>query len=84
MTCGKIVPRQSQISGVGERFKGYLAECILPSHHHGCCVFKTPEGRYFAWERDDCDCCSLEDCDGCYIYWEITLEEFEIASRGES
>jgi len=56
MTCGIIMPRQSDV--VGHRGDCYLAECIRNSDHLEPHVIRTPEGKFFAWEDDmECGCC---------------------------
>ena len=74
MTCGIIMPRQSDV--VGYRDDGYLAECILKSRHAGKHVIQTPEGKFFVWEDDwDCGCCEPDEDDHCYDFKEITKQE---------
>ncbi len=78
--CGIIVPRQEDITG--DRHDGYLAECILKACHNGPHVFQTPEGKYFSWEDDlDCGCCKPEEDDRCYLYQEITEEQFRALKK---
>lgn len=73
--CGIIVARREEI--LGDRHDGYLPECIRRVNHSGPHVFLTPEGKYFSWEADwDCDCCRPEEDDRCYLYQEITQEDF--------
>ena len=80
--CGIIAPRQEDI--VCYRADGYLAECILSQGHFCPHVIKTPEGKYFEWEDDsDCDCCSADEDNPCYVYQEITKEEADkLLGRG--
>ena len=47
--------------------------CRLPIGHDGPHEFVSTSGRVFEWENDwscDCDECSSEDGDQCYVYWE--------------
>lgn len=75
MNCGIIVPRKEDI--IGYRPDGYLPDCIRKSCHRGPHVFLTPEGKYYSWEDDwKCGCCKPEDDDRCYLYQEITEEDF--------
>ena len=75
MICGIIVPRQEDI--IGDRDGSYFAECIRRRCHSGPHVFLTPEGRYFSWEDDwDCDCCTPEEDDRCYVYQEISKDDY--------
>lgn len=82
MICGKIVSRQEEVlldCGClpNDYEDGYLAECLLPEHHSGPCVFRTPNGKYITWENDDnCDCCGPETPDPCYVWQEISQEAF--------
>jgi hypothetical protein len=70
MKCGIIVPRREEI--LGSREDGYLPECILNQNHKGPHVFKTPEGKFVAWEDDwDCKCCESHEDSRCYTYFEI-------------
>ncbi len=88
--CGIIMPRQED--AVGHHLSivrsGYLAECILSDvHGHGPHVFRTPEGKLFAWENDkDCDCDSCvnsEDSnDQCIVFWEIDESEVALYQKG--
>lgn len=73
-TCGIIAPRQNGM--IGYREDDYFAECILETGHLCPHIIRTPEGKYFQWEDDfDCDCCSFDEDDRCYIYSEITEAE---------
>lgn len=75
MTCGIIVPRRDHVIGT-LRKDGYLPQCILAQGHHTPHVFKTPEGKFFAWEDDmECDCCQPDEDERCYIWWEIQEED---------
>ena len=74
MICGIIVPRQQDIIGSRE---DYTPECIRARCHSGPHVFLTPEGKYFSWEDDwTCDCCTPEEDDRCYVYQEITEDDY--------
>jgi hypothetical protein len=74
MSCGIIVPRQEDIIGESA---DYFAECIRGRGHSGPHVFLTPEGKYFSWEDDwKCGCCKPEEDSRCYVYKEITKEDF--------
>jgi hypothetical protein len=69
--CGIIATRQEDI--IGNRDDGYFAECILERHGWGPHVFRTPEGKIYAWEDDmECGCCEPDEDDRCTIYWEIS------------
>ena len=82
--CSIITPRQDGMLGVPNADSGYLAECILLDCHDGPHVFKTPGGKYFAWEDDwSCDCCKPDEEDRCTIYWEIKEEEIVNLSKGQ-
>lgn len=75
MKCGIIVARKEDI--IGGRTDGYLPECIRKGCHTGLYVFLTPEGKYFSWEDDcNCGCCTPEEDDRCYLYQEITEDEY--------
>jgi hypothetical protein len=65
----------------GYREDDYLAECILSRAHNSPHIFKTPEGKFFAWEDDECDCCEPEEDDPCAIYWEIRESEIPNLSK---
>lgn len=79
MICAIIVPRQEDIVGCRD---DYLAACIRESGHRGPHVIMTPEGKYVAWEDDwTCGCCSPEEDDRCYTYWEISEEDFLVLNR---
>jgi hypothetical protein len=72
--CGIIPPRHRQV--IGYRRDGYVPECIRPSHQMEPHIFLTPEGKYFAWQDDwDCDCCTPEEEDRCYVVGEISEAE---------
>lgn len=72
--CGIIPPRRDTI--LEHRDDGYLGECILPSGHWCAHVLHTPEGKYIQWKDDfDCDCCSPEEEDRCYVFEPITKKE---------
>ena len=78
--CGIIVPRQENIVS---NETGYLAECILPKGHFCPHVIKTPGGKYFQWKDDmNCGCCTPEEDDRCYEYWEITEPEVRRLLKG--
>lgn len=78
--CGIIVPRMKDI--IGERSDNYLPECIRKRYHLGPHVFLTPEGKYISWEDDyECGCCEPEDTDRCYVYRDITKEDFLVLER---
>lgn len=75
--CGIIPPRRWDI--IGRRSDGYMGECVLSRHHsseeH---LLQTPEGKCFMWKDDDkCKCCSPEEDDRCYLFWEISKKEAE-------
>ena len=73
--CGIIVARREDI--LGYRSDGYLPECIRGRCHCGPHVFLTPEGKYFSWEDDwKCGCCTPEEDDRCYLYQEITKDDY--------
>ncbi len=78
MTCGKIAPRQWQMTGYYPS-EGYLAECILKGRNHDIHVIKTPNGKFFAWEDDwECDCCDPNEEDRCTIHWEINEADIQV------
>ncbi len=62
-------------------------ECLRAApHRDGRHVFKTPDGRYMAWQDDySCDCCGVDDDeagDRCFIFVEITEQEaLELIAR---
>lgn len=70
ITCGVIPPRYKE--DIGLRDDGYLPECIRPLHQMDPHVFQTPEGKYFVWRDDwECDCCTHNEEDRCYVIGEI-------------
>ena len=75
ITCGHIVPRQSDI--IGFESSGYIAECVLPEGHKGSHMIMTPDRRFFGWEYDEG--CTCEDCldhrdsnNRCCVYWKVS------------
>lgn len=76
-TCGIIIPRRDNLVEY-LRSTDYLPVCICNRNHFGPHVVCMPNGQLVAWEDDlDCGCCSPEEDERCYTYWEITAEEFK-------
>lgn len=71
---------------IGHREDGYLSVCILEGvHGYGPHVFRTPEGKLYAWEDDmECGCCKPEEDGRCTTYWEITevdIPQYQLGGR---
>jgi hypothetical protein len=77
MECCWILPPRPE-DMIGPRQDGYMPECLLPKPHYTPHVFKTPEGKYIAWEDDmECGCCEPDEDDRCAVFWQISKQEFE-------
>ena len=83
-TCSIIVPRSYDVLGYQET-EGYTPECILPYAHLSPHVFRTPKGKFIAWEDDmDCDCCAADEDERCYVHWEIEESEIPELTKGRT